>query len=368
MEAKEILRLFKSDNEKDKEKAYKGFLGNTHYNFKGDEKYLKKFACKQLRLKSRDVFASEIKEINPLIVWASQDSVQEEKLEMVELAYEYAKKRNEEIPPVIVWHFYDSYLRYILHDGHHRVYFCHKHNLKVKAVILEPIGNYTKVENLFRNAFNIRKRAVNLPIKSLEDSEPVQDLGIDVDASEYFTKKQVKEFNVTQLKKMFEYKDDPMIPELAYLAFLTRSSWGINFNYKRGVERVRIDLNLPLYDGEGLDWKYRRLNPNKIWASEDSLDKDKYEMVKVAMKYMIKTNKIIPPVAVWKIYQPYNSLVCHDGHHRIYAAHELKIKIPAILMEYWIDNRENPLLEKKIHYNRINMYVKDMPIIKFTFD
>ena len=176
----------------------------------------------------------------------------------------------------------------------------------------------------------------------------------------------LQDFTVKDLTKMFLREEDPMVPELAYLAFLLKSKWGVSFDIERGIKRTLMQLRLPLFEGKGLSWTKKNMNPAKIWGSEDSLDYDTFEMVKVAFKYMIKTQKPIPPVVVWliKTESRYN-LVCHDGHHRISVANELKMMIPAIVLEYWIDNRENPILPQKIPYRKINTYTIDLPIEKF---
>ena len=176
----------------------------------------------------------------------------------------------------------------------------------------------------------------------------------------------LKDFTVKDLTKMFLREEDPMVPELAYLAFLLKSKWGVQFDIERGIKRTLMQLRLPLFEGKGLSWTERNMNPAKIWASEDSLDYDTFEMVKVAFEYMIKTKNPIPPVVVWliKTESRYN-LVCHDGHHRIFAANKLKMLIPAIVLEYWIDNRENPILPQKIPYRKINTYTIDLPVEKF---
>lgn len=176
----------------------------------------------------------------------------------------------------------------------------------------------------------------------------------------------IENFKVHEIHEMFLNEEDPMIPELAYYSFLLRSYWGENFDFEYGVSRVNMQLRLPLFEGEGLSWKLQKLDPSKIWASEDSLDYDKYQMVLTGLKYMLKHNKRIPPVVVWSIKtDPRYSWVVHDGHHRIYAFYELKMPVEAIVLEYWIDNRENPLLPKKLHYEKIDMRIVDMPIEKF---
>ncbi len=185
---------------------------------------------------------------------------------------------------------------------------------------------------------------------------------------EDFSQEHLKHFTTVDIKNMFQREKDPMVPELAYLSFLQHSAWGVNFDIQHGVDRTLMQLRLPLFEGKGLSWKEKKINPDKIWASEDSLDLDKVEMVTAAVTYMQKYNKPMPPVVVWliKTESKYN-LVQHDGHHRSYVYHKLGLRVPSIVLEYWIDNRENPLLHKRLHYRQIETYVKDMPIIKRQF-
>ncbi|MHA1340120.1 MAG: hypothetical protein ACTSRZ_07915 [Promethearchaeota archaeon] len=357
-----IIKLFQSEDEEDHHKAFRLFLGRTHWNFDGTPEFLKNYACKQLNLNPDEVWASDIKYISPNILWASQDAIQEEKLIMVELAYEYCQRTGNEMPPVVCWDFFSSNPRYILMDGHHRTYFCYKKKIKVKAVLLEPLANYYAIEKLFQNAFRIRTRVIYLPIVRLS---PLKIEEIDFTKIRSLTKQQIKDLTPNQLKKMFQ-SEDTIIREIAYMAFLSNSLWGVTFDIDRGVRRILMDLKLPLYEGKGLDYRQRRLNPKLIWASEDSLDKNRLDMIMEAFKYMIKYNKPIPPVAVWQVRDAAQQLIAHDGHHRIYVANQLGIDIPAVVLEYWIDNRENPLLERKIPYTRINKKVINLPVEKFT--
>lgn len=178
---------------------------------------------------------------------------------------------------------------------------------------------------------------------------------------------ELKKLPVEILLGMFIDKDLD-IQKCAYRAFLTHSSWGSNFNIDRGIKKIIISLNLRLFEGTGLSYKLLKLNPSKIWASEDTLDYNKIQMVEAAMKYMVKNNLRISPVEVWKIKNSsIFNYVCHDGHHRIFIAHKMGIRIPAIILDYWLDNREDSVITKKVHYERIRTYVKDMPIEKFSY-
>lgn len=183
-----------------------------------------------------------------------------------------------------------------------------------------------------------------------------------------FSQESMKHFTVNDIRKMFLREKDPMVPEMAYFSFLQHSTWGLNFDIERGIRKVLMQLQLPLYEGTGLSWKRTYLNPKAVWATEDSLDYDTYEMLKAGLPYMIKTNKPIPPVIVWLIKEDsrYN-YVCHDGHHRVRYYAEYGGRMPTVLLEYWIDNRENPILARKLPYMKIDTYVKDLPIIKRDF-
>ncbi len=174
---------------------------------------------------------------------------------------------------------------------------------------------------------------------------------------------EISDFSIDELKYMFYQIENPKLQELAYLSFISHSAWGINFDFTRGVRRTNMQLRLPLCNNEGLSWHFQTLNPLRIWASEDTLDFDKNEMVKAAIEYSVFTKKPILPVIVWYIpYEPLYKYVCHDGHHRIFIHSQLKIPIPAVVLEYWIDNREDPILPQKIHYQQIDCLVKDLPI------
>jgi hypothetical protein len=185
----------------------------------------------------------------------------------------------------------------------------------------------------------------------------------------FFNKEHLKDFTVRDVKNMFQREKYPMVPELAYLAFLLNGPWGIDFNIERGVQRILMDLRLPLFEGKGISWKETVLNPKKIWATQDSLDFDTLDMVRAGFNYMKKSNKPIPPVSIWKTTSTgsIHNYVAHDGHHRIYVANEMKMPIKAVLMEYWIDNREDSLLAKRLPYQAVNNYCIDLPVIKHDF-
>ena len=188
-----------------------------------------------------------------------------------------------------------------------------------------------------------------------------------IDVNE-FSAEHLKHFSVRDIRKMFLRTAKPMVPELAYLSFLQHSMWGVEFDFERGIEKVMLQLNLPLFEGTGLSWKHTYVNPHKIWATEDSLDLDIYQMIETGIQYMDNTKKPVPPVIIWLIKDDgrYN-YVCHDGHHRIRYFAQRVDRMPAVVLEYWIDNRANPLLAQKLHYQKIDTHVIDLPIVQRDF-
>lgn len=159
-----IASLLNSQDMEEQKMGYEAFMGRTHWKLDSTADDLKNFACNQLNLKPQHVIAS-IKRIEPATLFASQDGLESDKLKMVEAAYGYFQKHNEEFPPVVVWNFFESpVMRLVIHDGHHRSYFCHRFRIKLRAVVLEPLGNYSKVEDKFRYAFQIQKRCIDLPV------------------------------------------------------------------------------------------------------------------------------------------------------------------------------------------------------------
>ena len=182
-----------------------------------------------------------------------------------------------------------------------------------------------------------------------------------------FTAEELKHYSVNDIRKMFLSKKHPMVPELAYLSFLINNNWGLNFDFEHGVQRILMQLRLPLSEnGEGFSWKLKKLNPDRIWATEDTLDYDQLEMLKVALEYIEREHKPVPPIAVWLIKNEGRfNYVCHDGHRRLYLyalAHQKRI--PVVEMEYWIDNREHPLLSQRLPYKKFDMLVREMQIVK----
>jgi hypothetical protein len=159
-----ILQKLLGSTEEKKKIGYQAFLRRTHWSETASIEDLKKFACVQLGLRTRHVLVEE-KRIDPAFLWASQNGLETAKLRMVDAAFNYGERRHLPIPPIIVWNFFDSQaVRLIVHDGHHRAYYSHRVRKRVKAVILEPIGNYEVLEKKFRYAFQIRKRVIDLPV------------------------------------------------------------------------------------------------------------------------------------------------------------------------------------------------------------
>ncbi len=161
----EITRLFRSPDEADRLRGYHAFMRRTHWKNGGSPDDLKAVACMQLFLDPRMVIAKPPERIETGSLWASQNCLEAEKLQMVEAAYPYFAMIGEELPPIVVWHFFNErLLRFVVHDGHHRAYFAHTCGRRVTAVVLEPLGNCDEVESRFREAFTLRLRVVELPI------------------------------------------------------------------------------------------------------------------------------------------------------------------------------------------------------------
>jgi len=162
---KDIIKLINSSNEDERIIGYKSFLSRTHWFSAQTPEALKNFACNQLNVNPRYVLATGFKKIEPAFLYASQDSLENIKLKMVEAVHDYVKSIDEEIPPIIVWNFFDSQkIRYVVHDGHHRTFYFYRFHKKVNAVILEPLGNYHQMEEKFKYAFQIQKRVIDLPV------------------------------------------------------------------------------------------------------------------------------------------------------------------------------------------------------------
>ncbi|MHA1585036.1 MAG: hypothetical protein ACTSVU_09165 [Promethearchaeota archaeon] len=166
LEAKpaEIFQLLQSPSAEENNLGYSAFLKRCHWTDHTTANDLKNFACSQLNLNSRLVLAKTMK-VSPALLYASQDGLDATKLQMVDQAMTYSKKNNLQMPPVIVWYLFDSQtIRWIVHDGHHRVYEAFMRHQKINAVVLEPLGNYTQLESKFWYAFHMRKRAIDLII------------------------------------------------------------------------------------------------------------------------------------------------------------------------------------------------------------
>lgn len=160
----EILLKLQSSDEEVRKRGYDAFLRRTHWSANSTKEDLKIFACQQLGVRPNAVMA-EMKKIDPAFLWASQDGLETAKLRMVEAAFTYGNRHNLPIPPIVVWNFFDSQaVRLIIHDGHHRSYYAHRVRERVSAVILEPIGNYSIMEDKFQYAFQIRTRVIDLPV------------------------------------------------------------------------------------------------------------------------------------------------------------------------------------------------------------
>ncbi|MFA8433347.1 MAG: hypothetical protein ACEPOZ_02420 [Marinifilaceae bacterium] len=161
----EITRLLNSALPEEQELGYQSFLGRTHWLKGNSPDDLCRLACTQLQLNPAHIFVNPPRIYSTTLLWASQDRLEADKLSMVESAYRYIHSKGADFPPIVVWNFYQSSrIKLVIHDGHHRAWFFNSMKHCVNAVVLEPISHYAEAEARFRQAFQIRKLAVDLPI------------------------------------------------------------------------------------------------------------------------------------------------------------------------------------------------------------
>jgi len=161
----EITELLHSADPDLRALGYDLFLGRTHWREGSTPDDLKKLACRLLFLDPEMVQASSPAFLQPERLWASQTKLEKEKIDMVEAASRYLATIGGRLPPIVVWDFFENRpIRYVVHDGHHRVYFSHQVQTTVPAVVLEPLGNYREAEARLSLAFQIKSRVIQLPI------------------------------------------------------------------------------------------------------------------------------------------------------------------------------------------------------------
>ncbi|HSA14512.1 MAG TPA: hypothetical protein P5346_07180 [Spirochaetota bacterium] len=161
----EITELLNAPDKETRALGYEYFLGRTHWLEGSTPDDLKRLACMLLFLDPEKVLANPPAHLSPERLWASQTSLEKDKMTMVEAAHRYVTETGGLLPPVIVWDFFKNRLtRFVVHDGHHRCQFCHLMQLPVTAVVLEPLGNYEEAEIKMSEAFRIKTRVVSLPV------------------------------------------------------------------------------------------------------------------------------------------------------------------------------------------------------------
>ena len=162
----EITELLNSSEPDLRAQGYELFLGRTHWREGSTPDDLKKLACRLLFLDPEMVEASSPLFLSPERLWASQTKLEKEKVEMVEAAHRYLSGVGGHLPPIVVWDFFENrQIRYVVHDGHHRCYFCHQVHSMIRAIVLEPLGNYREAESRLNLAFQIKARVFQLPIE-----------------------------------------------------------------------------------------------------------------------------------------------------------------------------------------------------------
>jgi len=166
---REITKMLNSTDPAIQQQGYYFFRRHSHWLPEYSIENLKKVVCRDFNLSSDSIFAS-FEEIEPARIFASQDSLEQDKIPMVQLFFEYVKKNPDDLggklPPPIVWKFFDEpEMNYIVHDGHHRIYFAYKNHQKIKCAIIEPMGNVERIKKMLHFAFNLNKRVINLPIQ-----------------------------------------------------------------------------------------------------------------------------------------------------------------------------------------------------------
>jgi hypothetical protein len=159
----EIAAMLQSDDPQEREAGYQDFLTKTYWTPGATVEDVKNLVCQQFFVKPNKVVVS-IKQIEPQILYASQDALQYDKLKMVEAAGAHCKAQKLDLPPIAVWMLYGSPMRYIVHDGHHRTYYAYRYATKLTAMILEPMGAYDYIEQRLSYAFQLHKRVIDLPI------------------------------------------------------------------------------------------------------------------------------------------------------------------------------------------------------------
>lgn len=159
----EIVNLLNSSKAEDQKRGYELFLQGTHWTEGRTIEDLRDLTCKQFHLNTGDIKVTMMA-VEPAMVYASQDALQADKLRMVESAYAYMQKLNLKMPPPVVWRMFDEDLKYIAHDGHHRLYFSFHYRYRLKCAVLDPLGSTKQVEQRLKYAYLIRTRVIDLPI------------------------------------------------------------------------------------------------------------------------------------------------------------------------------------------------------------
>lgn len=166
---REITKMLTSKDLSIQQRGYYFFRRHSHWLPGSTIENLKDVVCRDFKLSPETIYTS-FEVIEPARIYASQDSLENDKIPMVDAFYEYICKNPDdlmgEMPPPIVWKFFDEpELGYIVHDGHHRIQFAYKKQMKIKCAVFEPMQNIERIKKMLHLAFELKRRVINLPIE-----------------------------------------------------------------------------------------------------------------------------------------------------------------------------------------------------------
>lgn len=125
---------------------------------------------------------------------------------------------------------------------------------------------------------------------------------------------------------------DPDLRALGYDLFLGRTHW------REGStpdDLKKLACRLLFLDPEMVQASSPIfLQPERLWASQTKLEKEKVDMVEAAHRYLATIGGHLPPVVVWDFFdnRPIRYVV-HDGHHRCYFSHMVHATVSTVILE-----------------------------------
>jgi hypothetical protein len=165
---REVTTLLGSTNPEEQAKGYFLFRRHAHWLPGSTPTTLRDVTCDQFNISGEEVF-TELMDLEPGQIYASQDSLEKDKFPMMDAFIAYVNSRppddlEQKFPPIVVWSFFDENLKYIVHDGHHRVHYAYTHGWRINCVVLTPLIRIERVKQALRMAFDIRTLVKDLPI------------------------------------------------------------------------------------------------------------------------------------------------------------------------------------------------------------